>query len=88
VTDATIYLPRTKNCGRINRVSSRPPADKGGSSAWQGVASNDGYLAIASGLEDGQAGDRLPATIKDSATKFSVREGEAKTLDLKLSQLK
>lgn len=48
---------------------------------------SDGYLAVAlQGLEDGQAGDpEFLASLKDKATKFSLGEGEQKSLDVKLS---
>jgi hypothetical protein len=92
VTDATIVIfPYDEKLWTYqSRFIKAARPDKDGKFRVGAMAANDGYLAIAlQGLEDGQAGDPdFLATIKDSATKFSVREGEAKTLDLKLSQLK
>jgi Carboxypeptidase regulatory-like domain len=61
--------------------------DQDGTYRVTGLPPNEGYLAIAvQGLEDGQAGDpEFLATIKDSATKFTLGDGETKTVDVKLS---
>ena len=92
VTDAAIVIfPYDEKLWTYqSRFIKATRPDKDGNFRVGSLPASDGYLAIAlQGLEDGQAGDpEFLATIKDSATKFSLREGEAKTLDLKLSQLK
>ena len=48
--------------------------------------SGDYLLVALQGLEDGQAGDsEFLATIRDLASKFSLAEGETKSVDVKLS---
>jgi hypothetical protein len=51
------------------------------------LPSPEAYLIVAvQGLEDGQAGDpEFLATIRDSATKFDLGEGETKAVDVKLN---
>jgi protocatechuate 3,4-dioxygenase beta subunit len=51
------------------------------------LPSPEAYLMVAvQGLEDGQAGDpEFLATVRDSATKFDLGEGESKAVDVKLS---
>ena len=48
------------------------------------------YMVIAvSGLEDGQAGDpEFLTSVRDSATKFDLGEGETKSVDIRLSSAK
>jgi protocatechuate 3,4-dioxygenase beta subunit len=61
-------------------------ADQQGQFKIRGLPPDDRYLAVAVNyLEDGEGGDpQFLEQIKDSATRFSLREGETKALDLKL----
>ena len=51
------------------------------------LPSPEQYLIVAvQGLEDGQAGDPdFLASVRDTATKFELAEGETKAVDVKLS---
>ncbi|MEO8681300.1 MAG: carboxypeptidase-like regulatory domain-containing protein [Vicinamibacterales bacterium] len=61
--------------------------DQDGTYRVTALPPNEAYLAVAlQGLEDGQAGDpEFLATIKDTAAKFSLGDGETKAVDVKLS---
>jgi hypothetical protein len=61
--------------------------DQDGTYRVSALPPNESYLAVAlQGLEDGQAGDpEFLATIKDMGTKFTLGDGEAKAVDVKLT---
>ena len=64
--------------------------DQDGKFHVSALPSPEAYLLVAvQGLEDGQAGDpEFLATIRDSATKFDLGEGEMKAVDVKLASPK
>ena len=79
--------PPTKSCGPTNRASSgRRGPIRTASYRVTALPGPEAYLMVAvQGLEDGQAGDpEFLATIRDSATKFDLGEGETKAVDVKL----
>lgn len=61
--------------------------DQDGTYRVTALPANESYLAVAlQGLEDGQAGDpEFLATIKDMGAKFTLGDGETKSVDVKLS---
>lgn len=61
--------------------------DQEGTYRMTGLPPSEDYLVVAvQGLEDGQAGDpEFLAAVKDTATKFTLADGENKTVDVKLS---
>jgi hypothetical protein len=88
VTDATVVIfpndeARWVYQSRFIRAA-RP--DQDGRFQLRGLPPYADYLAIAvQGLEDGQAGDpEFLATIRDRATRLSLKDGEAKVVDLRV----
>ena len=89
VLDATVVIfpADDKLWTNQSRFIKAARPDQDGTYRVTGLPPNESYLAVAlQGLEDGQAGDpEFLATIKDSATKFTLGEGETKAVDVKLS---
>ena len=64
--------------------------DQEGTYRMSGLPPSDDYLIVAvQGLEDGQAGDpEFLASVKETATKFTLAGGETKAVDVKLAASK
>jgi protocatechuate 3,4-dioxygenase beta subunit len=89
ITDATVVVfpaDEQKWIYQSRYIRAARP-DQDGRFQVRGLPAYDDYVAIAvQGLEDGQAGDpEFLATIRDRGTKLSLKEGEAKTLDLRVA---
>ena len=89
VTDATVVIfpandDRWVYQSRYIRAA-RP--DQEGRFEIRGLPPADDYLAIAvQGLEDGQAGDpEFLASVRDHASKIALKEGESRTITLRLT---
>lgn len=88
VTDATVVIfpaDQEKWVYQSRFIRAARP-DQDGRFQLRGLPPYDDYLAVAvQGLEDGQAGDpEFLATIRDRGTRVSLKEGDARTLDLRL----
>ena len=88
ITDATVIIfPADENKWMFqSRFIRGTRPDQDGRFTIRGLPAHDDYLAVAvQGLEDGQAGDpEFLATVRDRATAFTLREGETRTLDLRM----
>jgi hypothetical protein len=87
VTDATVVIfpgDEEKWVYQSRFISAARP-DQDGRFHIRGLPPYEDYLAIAvQGLEDGQAGDpEFLATVREHATRLSLKEGDARTLDLR-----
>jgi hypothetical protein len=90
VTDATVVIFPADEAKWVyqSRYISAARPDQEGRFYIRGLPPYDNYVAVAvQGLEDGQAGDpEFLARIRDSGTRLSVKDGEARTLDLRLAR--
>jgi hypothetical protein len=90
VTDVTVVIfpaDEDKWVYQSRFISAARP-DQDGRFSIRGLPAYDDYLAIAvQGLEDGQAGDpEFLATARDQATRLSLKDGDARTLDLRFTR--
>jgi hypothetical protein len=88
VTDATVVIfpaDDTKWTFQSRFIHGVRP-DQDGRFTIRGLPPHDDYLAVAvQGLEDGQAGDpEFLASVRERATALSLKDGEARTLNLRL----
>jgi protocatechuate 3,4-dioxygenase beta subunit len=90
VTDATIviFAADEDKWGFQSRYIRAARPDQDGRFQIRGLPPHGDYLALAvQGLEDGQAGDpEFLATLRERATTLSLKEGETRTLDLRVQQ--
>jgi hypothetical protein len=88
LTDATVLIfpAEEGRWGFQSRFIRSTRADKEGRFRIRGLPAHSEYLAIAvQGLEDGQGSDpEYLATIRNRATTLSLKDGETKTLDLRV----
>ena len=88
VTDATIVIfPADEEKWTFqSRFIHGARPDQDGRFTIRGLPPHDDYLAVAvQGLEDGQAGDpEFLASVRERATSLSLKDGEARTLNLRL----
>jgi hypothetical protein len=88
MTDATIvvFAADEDKWGFQSRYIRAARPDQDGRFQIRGLPPHDEYLALAvQGLEDGQAGDpEFLATLRQRATTLSLKEGETRTLDLRV----
>jgi hypothetical protein len=89
VTDATIviFAADENKWGYQSRFIAAARPDQDGRFVLRGLPAYDSYLAVAvRGVEDGQAGDPdFLASVRDHATPVSLKDGEARTIDLRLA---
>lgn len=89
VVDATVVIfPADEKLWMFqSRFIRAARPDQEGRYEVRGLPSHDDYLiAAVEGLEDGQAGDpEFLSRLKPDASRFSLNEGETKTVDVKLS---
>jgi hypothetical protein len=88
VTDATVVIfsaDESKWVFQSRYIGAARP-DQDGRFHVRGLPPHDNYLAVAvQGLEDGQAGDpEFLGTIREAGTRVALKEGEARTLDLRV----
>jgi hypothetical protein len=90
VTDATVVIfpADEERWGFQSRYIQGVRPDQDGRFTIRGLPPYGDYLAVAvQGLENGQAGDpEFLASVRDRATRVTLKDGEAKTLDLRLAQ--